>query len=341
MSETSSRKKDHIDITLQRDVAFRQKTTGLEHWEFVHNALPEINFSEIDPNTEFLGFTLALPFMVSCMTGGYAGAEKINRGLAEVCQEKNIAMGVGSQRQAIEDDTYHQSFRVVRKFAPSIPVIGNIGAAEVAHLTDASSIRRLADLIEANAFAVHLNPLQELLQPEGKPDFRGVLNGIEMLVKNLKIPIIVKEIGCGISEDVARRLTDVGVRIIDVAGAGGTSWAGVEILRSSGHTSDRFWDWGIPTAQALTDIMPLKQRYPDLTVIASGGIMNGYEAAKAIGLGADIVASARQFLQRFINAGTEGLISLIGEWEVELRSVMFLTGSRTIADLQKAPIRKI
>ncbi len=341
MSKTSSRKKEHIDITLTHDVTFREKTTGLERWEFVHNAMPEINFSDVDPSVEFLEHKLSLPLIISGMTGGYHDAERLNRGLAEACQAKNIAMGVGSQRQSIESDLFHSSYRVVREVAPSIPVIGNIGAVEIASLTDVSPIAQIAELIQANAFAVHLNPLQELLQPEGKPQFAGVLDGIEMLVRQLGIPIIVKEIGAGISADVATRLLDVGVRIIDVAGAGGTSWAGVEIIRSGENpATKKFWDWGIPTAEALKQVVPLKNRYRDLIVIASGGITDGLETAKAIGLGADFAASARPMLKAVVEGGTEALVALIDEWELDLRSVMFLTGSATIAELQKAPIQR-
>jgi isopentenyl-diphosphate delta-isomerase len=210
-------------------------------------------------------------------------------------------MGVGSQRQAIENAEYHASFSVVRHAAPGIPIIGNIGAAEVARMRDASVVQRLVDLIGADAFAVHLNPLQELLQPEGSTNFRGVLAGIEMLVDQLRIPVIVKEIGAGISAGTARRLLEAGVRIIDVAGAGGTSWAGVEILRSgTAASSDPFWDWGIPTADAITDIAKLKDASGTMSIIASGGITNGVECAKAIALGADMTAAARPLLQRLM-----------------------------------------
>src|SRR5713101_5475889 len=252
---TSRRKREHVEIVLNRDVSFRSKTSGFEYWEFEHNALPELNFSEIETGTAFLGKPISMPLMVSCMTGGYGNAESINRQLAEVCEEERIAMGVGSQRQALEDTFYHATFTVVREVATTIPVVGNIGAAEVARLRDASAVQRLVDMIHADAFAVHLNPLQEFLQPEGNPNFRGVLHGIEILVKNLSVPIIVKEIGAGISSAVAQRLLDVGVRVIDVAGAGGTSWAGIEMIRGN-HESLReaFWDWGIPTSEAIRQV---------------------------------------------------------------------------------------
>lgn len=337
---TSSRKRDHVLLTVNKNVTFRQKTNGFEQWEFVHNALPEIDLSDIDTSTVFLDKKLSFPFMISCMTGGYPEAEKINHDLAEVCEEYSVAMGVGSQRQAIENTTYHSSFSVARKAAPSIPLIGNIGAPEVAQLKDASKIKKLADLIRADAFAVHLNPLQEFLQPEGNTNFSGVLRGIEMLVKKMTIPIIVKEIGAGISEGVARRLIDAGVCYIDVAGAGGTSWAGVEILRRDKNKNENwnpFWDWGIPTAEALVNLKTLKQRNPNLTIIASGGISHGLESAKAIALGASLTSSARPMLQALMRGGKKELRSTLDQWKTHLTGAMFLTGCARINELQTTP----
>jgi isopentenyl-diphosphate delta-isomerase len=336
---TSSRKQEHVELTLQEDVGFRTTTTGLDRLRFVHNALPEINFEEVDPSVRFLGRRLSFPLMISGMTGGYRDALRINRHLAEACGEAGIGMGVGSQRQALEDTAFHRTFSVVRDVAPDIPVIGNIGAAEVAGLQSAAPVARLAELVRADAFAVHLNPLQELLQPEGSPAFRGVLRGISLLVRDLPIPVVVKEIGAGVSQDVARRLIDVGVRIIDVAGAGGTSWAGVEILRTEKRRrKETFWDWGIPTATAVRDVAALRGRQPDLTVIASGGIGTGMEIAKCIALGADLAASARPILQALDRGGGRAVCALFADWSRELRSVMFLTGSRTTDDLQRAPL---
>ncbi len=335
---TTSRKRDHVELTVKKDVSFKAKTSGFEEWEFVHNALPEINLSEIDTSTVFLNKKLSFPFMISCMTGGYPEAEKINRQLAEVCEEYHLAMGVGSQRQAMENRAYHRSFSIARKSAPSIPLIGNIGAAEVASLKDISSIQKLADLIGADAFAVHLNPLQEFLQPEGNTNFRGVLNGIERLVNGLTIPVIVKEIGAGISFDVAQRLTEVGVRTIDIAGAGGTSWAGVEILRSNYNKYvdwDPFWDWGIRTTDALQEVVPLKKNiHPKLTIISSGGISNGIECAKSIAFGADITASARPMLKALMSYGKKGLRKKIEQLMLECKGAMFLIGVSSIEKLQ-------
>jgi len=341
-SRTSSRKKDHVLLAVKRDVAFREKRNGFENWEFVHNALPELNLSEISTESTFLSKRLSFPFMISCMTGGYDDAKRINRNLAEVCEERGIAMCVGSQRQALEDRTFHSSFSVVRDVAPSIPVVGNIGAAEVARLKDVSAVQRLAELVRADAFAVHLNPLQELLQPEGNTNFRGVLRGIELMVRGLSIPVIVKEIGAGISAEVAQRLIEVGVRIIDVAGAGGTSWAGVEILRSkNGNRSDLFWDWGIPTADALTQVAALKASTPDLTIIASGGLSTGLEAAKAVALGASLTASARPMLQALMASGKKGLHERLDRLAKEFKGTMFLVGALTLEDLRRTRLSRI
>ncbi len=336
---TTSRKKQHVDITLTKDVRFKGKTTGLERLEFVHNALPEINLEEIDTRTPFLGKEIAFPLMVSCMTGGYGGALAINRDLAVVCESAGIALGVGSQRQALEESRYHRTFSVVREAAPTIPVVGNIGAAEVAGMKDASAVLRLAELVGADAFAVHLNPLQEFLQPEGSPAFRGVLDGIAMLARSLPIPLIVKEIGAGLSPDVIRRLMDAGVQIIDVAGAGGTSWAAVEALRRTDReVAERFWDWGIPTARAISDAAALRSEGRTMTLIASGGISSGLDAAKCIALGADLAASARPMLTALHTGGKKGLRAFIENWVKEFRGAMFLTGCARVSDLRFAKL---
>jgi isopentenyl-diphosphate delta-isomerase len=337
---TTSRKRDHVLLTVNKNVSFINKTAGFERWEFVHNALPEIDLRDVDTGSRFLEKEISVPLMVSCMTGGYREAEKINRDLAEVCEQYRIPMGIGSQRQAMEDSTFHSSFSVVRTVAPTIPLIGNIGAPEVAAMKDISPIIKLTEMIRADAFAVHLNPLQEFLQPEGNTNFRGVLRGIERLVKELPVPVIVKEIGAGISADVALRLINAGVTFIDVAGAGGTSWAGVEILRRKENKKKQqqwnpFWDWGIPTAVALHDVALLKEQFPRLRVIASGGIADAMESAKAIALGADLVASARPMLRTLMLEGKKGLRLSIERWQTELRGIMFLLGIRTIEGLKK------
>jgi isopentenyl-diphosphate delta-isomerase len=345
--QTSTRKQQHVTMTLNEDVSFRKKTTGFERWEFVHQALPEMQLSQLDTSAEFLGKTVAFPLIVSSMTGGYREALQINRNLAELCRTMNIALGVGSQRQTWDDAAQIRSFSIVREVAPDIPIFGNLGAAEVARLTDSGPIQRFIDMIRADGFAIHLNPLQEFLQPEGDTNFEGVLRGIEMLVRTLPVPVIVKEVGAGISARAARQLSDAGVRIIDVAGAGGTSWAGIELLRSKRKIkTDRirrfdslveaFWDWGIPTAEAVRQAQEVKREQPDLRIIASGGIKSGMDVAKAIALGADYVAVARPVLQGLHKNGVLFMEKELERWKLVLQGAMFLTGSRTIKELQHA-----
>lgn len=334
-----SRKQGHVEICVQKDVSFRAKRTGFADLHFRHNALPELNLSEIDTTTHFLGKTISAPLLISSMTGGYPDAEQINCDLAIAAQQHGLALGIGSARQALQSPEHHASFSIVREVAPGIPIFTNIGGQEVAKLQangKINELRRIVDLVEADAIAIHLNPLQELMQPEGSTDFRGVLRGVEEVVRSLGIPVIVKEVGAGISASVAKRLLDVGVSVIDVAGAGGTSWAGVEILRH--NEADRaalesFWDWGIPTVQALLDVSTIKDSR-EFTLIASGGVVSGVDIAKSIALGADLAAMARPLIQSLLDGGPAKLDSLIRSILIQLRSAMFLTGSRTLEDLR-------
>lgn len=340
---TVSRKQEHVDLVLRRETGFQQKSTGLGEWEFLHCALPELDLSEIDPSTTFCARPLRFPLCISGMTGGYPDALRINRQLAEVCQEEGIAMGVGSQRQALEEKRFHRTFSIAREVAPSIPILANIGAAEIAGIGDPSPFLGLVRLAGADVLVVHLNPLQELLQPEGNPRFRGVLEGIRLLARELPVPVFAKEVGAGLSASVVSRLLEAGVAGLDIAGAGGTSWAAVELMRRRRGMPDLspFREWGIRTADALRAAASLKQEGRPFTLIGSGGIANGLEMAKCIGLGADLVASARPLLRQLQNGGIGGLRRLLGSWEAQLRGAMFLTGSRTIADLQRAPIARM
>jgi isopentenyl-diphosphate delta-isomerase len=328
----SKRKSEHIQIVLERDVGFKRTTSGFERYELVHCALPEINVEDVSTEVQFLNKKLSFPLMVSAMTGGYSGAVDINEQLAVACREEGVALGVGSQRQILENSQHLDSYRIVRQSAPDNVIVGNIGAEQVAEIQDVSVFQRMVDLIEADAIAVHLNPLQEVLQPEGKARFHGVLEGIQRLVRKLDVPIIVKEIGCGISEKVARALVDVGVDYIDVAGAGGTSWAGIESYRNHDNAlALRFWDWGIPTVESLEMI----SRIPGARAIASGGIDNGIIMAKALALGAELCSAALPFLVVLIKKRVNGLMELLRAWRQELRTAMFLTGCSKIKDLQR------
>ena len=340
MSKTSSRKKDHVDLCVNEQVSFRQKSNGFDRWEFSHNALPELNTEDIDTSVEFLGRTLSYPLLITGMTGGYEEAERINGQLAEAAEDLSLAIGAGSMRQALESETWHESYRILRKNAPTIPILANIGAVEVAAMEDARPARYLIDLIEADALVVHTNPLQEFLQPEGEARFRGVLDGLAMLVRELEIPVILKEVGAGISREAATRAYEVGVRWVDIAGAGGTSWAGVEILRRQDgcEVSPAFWDWGIPTADALEELRV--NRPEDMRIIASGGISDGVMIAKALALGADLAGSARPLLTALVNEGVDALRNRLCGWKRDLTGVMFLTGAADIAALRRKPIHK-
>ncbi|MCS7082382.1 MAG: type 2 isopentenyl-diphosphate Delta-isomerase [Bacteroidetes bacterium] len=334
----SARKADHVQLCLSGPVAYT-KTTGLEQVELLHCALPELDFEEVCTEVQFLGRSISMPVLVSAMTGGFSDGGTINEQLAEFCEAKRLPLGVGSQRVALEDPAQWETFRVVRRRAPSIPLIGNIGAAEVAQGLLEHQARRLVEEIGADALAVHLNPLQELLQPEGCPRFRGVLRGLERLVHALPVPVIVKETGAGLSGAVARRLVEVGVRILDVSGAGGTSWAAVELLRRNAPEEPGwvFREWGIPTALALQEV--LKVVDANVTVIASGGITNGLEVAKCLALGAHLVGIARPFLLALARGGRGELERYAEQLLWQLRAAMFLTGSPDVEAMRRAPWR--
>jgi len=337
-SETSIRKKEHIDLCLTDKVAFRAKTNGFEKYEFIHYAITEVEINKISFQTKFFSKIINYPFLISCMTGGTEEAENINQRLAVIAEELIIPIGVGSQRQALENNDFHDSYKVIRKTAKSVPVLGNIGAAQLVHSKNLSDILSLIDMLEADAFVVHLNPLQELMQPEGEPNFVGVLKKIEKLVLKSSVPIIVKEVGSGISREVAKKLLNIGVNGIDVAGAGGTSWAGVEILRSKNDIPD-YWDWGLPTSYCIHEVYQLKKNY-DFTLIGSGGINSSTDLAMSFALGSDFSASARIILQTLIKSGEDEVKNLVISWFNDLKNVMFLTGSQKLDELKSDKVIK-
>jgi len=338
ISETSRRKKEHIELCLTDDVAFKSKTNGFDKYDFIHNAITEVDISEISFQTKLFFRKINFPFLISCMTGGTAESEKINQRLAFIAEELKIPIGVGSQRQALENKEYYNSYKVIRKTAKSVPVLGNIGAAQLVQSKNLKDILTLIEMLEADAFVVHLNPLQELLQENGEPYFSGLLTKIEKLVKISKVPIIVKEVGSGISKEAAKKLLNIGVKGIDVAGAGGTSWAGVELLRNKSNQKE-FWDWGLPTSYCIKEIYPLKKKY-NFTLIGSGGINSSDDIAKAFALGTDLIASARIILQTLMNDGEDAVIKLIVNWFDYLKKVMYLTGSQNIDQLKNDKLIK-
>jgi len=337
ITETSKRKKEHIQLCLTDKVAFRSKTNGFEKYDFIHDAVTEVDISKLSFQTKLFSKKTNYPFLISCMTGGTEEAENINQRLAVIAEELKIPIGVGSQRQALENKDNHNSYKVIRKTAKSVPVLGNIGAAQLVQSKNLTDILSLIDMLEADAFVVHLNPLQELLQPEGEPNFVGLLCKLEKLILKSKVPVIVKEVGSGISKEVAKKLLDIGASGIDVAGAGGTSWAGVEIIRSK--SQEDFWDWGLPTSYCLKEIYPLKKKN-NFTLIGSGGINSAYDLAMAFAFGADLVASARIILQTLMKNGDKAVSRLIINWFEYLKKVMFLTGSRNLNEFKNGKIIK-
>ena len=339
-SDIEHRKRAHIDTVLSEDVGAKGITTGFEHVYFEHVALPEIDLDAINMRSPVFGKTLAAPLLISSMTGGTDIAQNINRHLAEAAQEMAIAMGVGSQRAAIVDPMFADTFRV-RSVAPDILLFANLGAIQFNYGFTPDDARKAVDMIGADALFLHLNPLQEAVQAEGDRNWAGVLEKIGELAGASDVPVIVKEVGNGISASLARRLADIGVAGIDVAGAGGTSWSEVEAHRQLDEKMRRvahsFAGWGIPTARALTDV---RAALPNTPVIASGGVRTGIDAAKAIRLGADLVGMGAPALGSAMETAkaVENQLSAVVE---ELKIAMFCTGSRDIPALRQAVLRNV
>lgn len=335
--ETQVRKADHLRICLDEDVQSHRITNGLERYRFMHCALPELNRDELDTSTTFLGKTIATPLLISSMTGGTEQARLINKRLAKTAQRYGLAMGVGSQRVAVENPDLVNTFSV-RKYAPDALLFANLGAVQLNYDYGVSQCQKAVDALEADALILHLNPLQEAVQTEGDVNFKGLFGKIERLAKVLPVPIIAKEVGNGISAAVAQRLLDVGVAAIDVAGAGGTSWARVESERARDEKQRRlgntFADWGIPTAECITQIRASDQQVP---LIASGGLRNGLHAAKAIALGANLAGLALPFLQAA--SQSEAALEQVSEALIaEITTVLFCTGSARLCDLRRSGV---
>jgi isopentenyl-diphosphate delta-isomerase len=334
------RKLDHIAINLEEPVHSDQITTGFERYQFVHNALPELNLDEIDVRTTFLGKVLGAPILVSSMTGGVERGWEITRRLAKAAHALGCAIGVGSQRAAIEDPAKARFF-TVRDVAPDVLLFANLGAVQLNYGFGVDHCRRAVEMIEADALVLHLNPLQEALQSDGNRDFSLLTGKIARVCDSLEVPVIVKEIGFGISADVAHRLTECGVAAIDVGGAGGTSWSAVEHHRAGTdlyrRLSRTFTDWGIPTALSL---QLAQQGAPGLPLIASGGLRSGIDAAKVIALGADLAGFAGPLLKAAA-ASEEAAFAELALLIEELRLAMFCTGSRTVHHLRFAHLPEV
>ncbi|WP_040489056.1 type 2 isopentenyl-diphosphate Delta-isomerase [Fulvimarina pelagi] len=338
MSDIGSRKIDHLDIVLAQDERARFAATGLDRVIFEHVALPELALDEIDLSVPFLGRTLRAPLLISSMTGGPERSARINDHLAEAAEALNIALAVGSQRVALEGRGGRGLDLTLRQRAPSVPILSNIGGAQFVLGYGEDEAMRAVEMIGADALIIHLNPLQEAVQTGGDTDWRGVLSAIERLCANLTVPVVVKEVGAGISGPVARRLVEAGVSVIDVAGAGGTSWAQVEAARAPDPRqkaiAELFAGWGIGTARAVADA---RLACPETPIIASGGIRNGIEVAQAIRCGADLAGQAAATLKA-AETSTEAVIAHFEDVIRTLRIVCFCTGSASIEALKTATL---
>ena len=328
------RKSDHIRINLEEDVDFRTLTTGLENYHFLHQALPEIDLTNVDTSVSLFGKRLKAPLLISSMTGGTEEAANINRTLAEAAEARGIAMGLGSQRAAIEDPSLSNTFQV-RSLAPTTVLLANLGAIQLNYGYTADHCQRAVDMLEADALILHFNALQEAVQPEGDTRFSGLLHQVERVCQMLSRPVIAKEVGWGFSEDTVRRLIEAGIAAIDVAGAGGTSWSQVEMYRAKTEIQRRvaatFVDWGISTSEA---ILAARQVAPETSIIASGGLNNGLDVAKCIALGATVGGMAGPFLKAAVES-LEAVLNQIQVTQTELRIAMFGIGVDSIAGLQQ------
>lgn len=334
LTKTQARKKEHLEICLDTASVSGHSSTGLDRYRFIHNALPELDLDEIDVGTTFLGKRLAAPILISSMTGGFDLARKVNRNLAAAAQELSIAMGVGSQRVAIEEPGAADSFQV-RDVAPDILLLGNLGAVQLNYGYSIDQCRRAVEMIGADALILHLNVLQEALQPEGNRNFRGLTEKIATICRELTVPVVVKEVGNGISVEVAKRLNGAGVAAIDVAGKGGTAWSAVEAQRATQQGkpySRTFTDWGIPTEEALVGV---RAALPQSQLVASGGIRSGLDIAKSIALGADLAALGQPLLAAALES-PRAVVNVIGEIIHELKVAMFCVGAADLASLRHA-----
>ncbi len=336
---TRNRKSEHIRIVRDEDTASEGVTTGFERWRLPHEALPELDKRKVDLSTRILGRTLRAPILISCMTGGSELAKTVNRRLARAAQEAGLALGLGSQRAMLKAPELADTY-AVRDLAPDVLLIGNLGAVQLNFGVTTEDCERVVRAVDADALALHLNPLQEAVQPEGDVDFVGLKDKVAAVAAALPLPVILKEVGSGISRGLARWVATTKIAAVDVAGAGGTNWAKVESYRAhaeAGRALARsFAGWGIPTADSLA---ACRAELPDRLVFASGGVRDGIEVAKAIALGADLVGLARPFLEAAARSEAAAIEAahLIVE---QLRVAMFCCGAGSVAGLRKVTLER-
>jgi isopentenyl-diphosphate delta-isomerase len=336
LTPTQRRKKEHLELCLDAGSVAGPAGTGLDRYSFTHNALPEVDIDDIDLGTNFLGKRLKAPLLISSMTGGFDMARKVNRNLAAAAQKLGLAMGVGSQRVAIEEPAAADSFKV-RDLAPDILLLANLGAVQLNYSYGVEQCRKAVAMIGADGLILHLNVLQEAAQPEGNRNFKGLARRIAEVCRELDVPVIAKEVGFGISADAALRLKQAGVKAIDVAGRGGTSWYAVEAKRAArkGQPLElTFADWGIPTEEALIQV---RRALPDMELVASGGIRNGLDVAKAIALGANVAAIGQPLLAPALESADK-VIESLDKVIHEIKVAMLCVGAGALAALGKAPL---
>ena len=338
--KTEERKDDHLDICLREKVQARHVTTGFEEIHLLHKALPEINLDEINLSCKVFNHKFSAPLIVESMTGGTRDGGRINTAIAKAVEELGLGMGIGSQRAALENPAVENTFAVTRKEAPSAFIMANIGAAQLAKGYSVKEAKKAVETLKADALTIHLNPLQEAIQPEGETTFANVVSAIEAIVDELPVPVLMKETGCGISAAEAKRLEALGVAGIDVAGAGGTSWAAVEYYRARRRRDEvrqklgeTFWDWGIPTAASLIETA----RVVHIPVIASGGLRSGVDLAKALALGASLTGVAYPVLAP-ASLGAAEVKKKLQLLLDELRIAMFLVSANSIQKLRRVPL---
>jgi len=336
LSATQQRKKEHLALCLGDDIAGPLPASGLSHYTFVHNALPETDIEDIDLTATFLGRTLKAPLLISSMTGGFDMAGKVNRNLARAAERLGLAMGLGSQRVALEEPQVARSFQV-RDAAPNVLLLGNLGAVQLNYGYGIEECRRAVSMIQADGLILHLNVLQEAVQPEGNRNFKGISAKIAEICFQLEVPVVAKEVGSGISADVAKRLLEVGVRAIDVAGSGGTSWYAVEAKRAAREgepVDDTFAGWGIPTEETLVMV---REAAPTLDLVASGGIRNGLDVAKAVALGANLAGIGQPLLAPALES-SDKVEEYLARVIRELKIAMLCVGAENLEALRSVPL---
>ncbi|GAB4503566.1 MAG: type 2 isopentenyl-diphosphate Delta-isomerase [Anaerolineales bacterium] len=336
----AQRKADHIQINLEQDVR-SALTTGLEQYRFIHEALPELDLARIETNLNLFGHRLAAPILISSMTGGTPLAGEINQRLASAAQEVGVAMGVGSQRAALERSEVISTFSITRKVAPDILLFANLGAVQLNEGCGIEHCRRVVDMLSADALILHLNPLQEAVQDGGDTNFAGLARKIEAICQKLEVPVIIKEVGWGISERTARLLAGCGVSAIDVAGAGGTSWSQVEMHRAPNEFTRQlaatFVGWGIPTVESILNV---RRAVPEMTIFASGGLKDGLDIAKCLALGATLGGMAGQFLKAAA-ISTEKAVEIVQLTKRQIEIAMFACGAGTLEALKQNKLVRV